>query len=155
MREVLRSYRTRPHRVALVADYNGIVWIDDSKATNPHATRRAIAAFESVVLCAGGLNKGLDLGSMIGPHDDHVRAVIAFGAAADEVVAAFGARLPVVVAKDMDDVVARALDVARPGDTVLLSPGCASFDAYRDYSERGHDFARAVHAALATVESRP
>ncbi len=155
IREVLRSYRTLPHRVALIADHDGIVWIDDSKATNPHATRRAIDAFASVVLCAGGLNKGLDLGTMINPNDDRVRGIIAFGAAADEIVAAFGPRIPVEVARDMDDVVVRARAMARPGDTVLLSPGCASFDAYRNYSERGDDFARAVRSALATVEIRP
>jgi UDP-N-acetylmuramoylalanine--D-glutamate ligase len=152
VRSVLREYRTLPHRVQLVADANGVGWYDDSKATNPHATVRAIAAFDSVVLCAGGRNKELDL-SGLAADLERIRAVVAFGEAAPEVVAAFAGRRPVVVATDMDLVVQRAAELARTGDAVLLSPACASFDWYANYGERGDDFARAVRAHLETMEA--
>src|SRR5205814_1602294 len=79
----LRDYATLPHRVQLIDENCGVRYIDDSKATNPHAAVRAVQAFESVVLLAGGLNKGLDL-SALTEVDDHIRAVVAFGAAGDE-----------------------------------------------------------------------
>ncbi len=152
IRSVLRRYVTLPHRVQYVATVDGVDYFDDSKATNPHAAIRAVEAFESVVLCAGGLNKALDLAVLA--HDlSHIRAVVAFGAASDEVAAAFTGRRPVAIAQTMDDVVGAAADFAQPGDAVLLSPGCASFDAYANYGERGDDFARSVRARLATVEA--
>ncbi len=77
---------------------------------------------------------------------DHVRAVVAIGEAAAQVAAVFAGRRPVRIAGSMDEAVAAAAEVTRPGDVVLLSPGCASFDWYRSYAERGDDFARAVHA---------
>ncbi len=122
-------------------------WYDDSKATAPHATLAAVRAFPSVVLIAGGRNKGLDLGALAaaGPR---VRAVVAIGDAADEVERAFHEVVPVRRAASMDDAVAAAHALARPGDAVLLSPGCASFDWYRSYGERGDDFTRAVHELL-------
>ena len=96
---------------------------------------------------AGGQNKGLDL-APLAAGAEHVRAVVAIGAAAGEVTAAFGDLRPVVRAASMDEAVALADDLARPGDAVLLSPGAASFDWYRSYGERGDDFARAVAARL-------
>lgn len=152
VRSVLRSYRTLPHRVEFVAAANGISWYDDSKATNPHASMRAVAAFGSVVLCAGGLNKGLDL-DLLAVDCGSIRAVVAFGAASGEIAAAFAGKCPVEVAANMDEVVLSAAANARPGDTVLLSPACASFDAYRNYEQRGDDFARAVRTYVATLEA--
>ena len=154
IRSALRRYVTLPHRVEYVATVEGVDYYDDSKATNPHATIRAVAAFPSVVLCAGGFNKSLDLG-VLGADVSHIRAVVAFGAACDEIVAAFSGRCPVDVARSMDDVVAKAAARAVAGDVVLLSPGCASFDAYANYGERGDDFARSVRARLATLEATP
>jgi UDP-N-acetylmuramoylalanine--D-glutamate ligase len=154
VRSVLRRYVTRPHRVQYIATVDGVDYYDDSKATNPHATIRAVAAFPSVVLCAGGLNKSLDLG-VLAADVSHIRAVVAFGDASDEIVAAFSGRRPVVVAATMDEVVSTAATHAVAGDVVLLSPGCASFDAYANYGERGDDFARSVRARLATVEANP
>jgi UDP-N-acetylmuramoylalanine--D-glutamate ligase len=106
-----------------------------------------VRAFPSVVLLAGGKNKGLDLRALR-EVAHHVRAVVAIGAAAGEVAAAFEGLRPVVTASSMDDAVARASELARHGDTVLLSPACASFDWYGGYAERGEDFARAVRAHL-------
>ncbi|MGH9183067.1 MAG: UDP-N-acetylmuramoyl-L-alanine--D-glutamate ligase [Acidimicrobiales bacterium] len=139
----LRSFRGLPHRVSLVAEVDGVRYYDDSKATDPHATAAAVAGFPSVVLIAGGRNKGLDL-SALAADTSRIRTVVAIGEAAPEVERAFAGRAPVTCAGSMDEAVARARTAARRGDAVLLSPGCASFDWYRSYRERGADFARAV-----------
>jgi UDP-N-acetylmuramoylalanine--D-glutamate ligase len=99
------------------------------------------------VLIAGGRNKGLDL-ARLADAAPHVSAVVAIGEAAPDVVAAFEGRRPVRTAATMNDAVAAAGSLARPGDVVLLSPACASFDAYGSYAERGDDFARNVHEYL-------
>ncbi len=146
---VLRSFRGLPHRITPVGEHGGVRWLDDSKATDPHAAVTAVRGFDSVVLLAGGRNKGLDL-SVLAEEAGRLRAVVAIGEAAPEVAAAFaGSAVPVSVATSMDDAVARARAAARPGDVVLLSPGCASYDWYGGYGERGDDFARAVAEELA------
>jgi UDP-N-acetylmuramoylalanine--D-glutamate ligase len=147
VRSALTAFAPLPHRLALVAYANGVRWYDDSKATNPHAAVAAVRGFETVVLIAGGRNKGLDMGELA-EVADRTRAVVAIGEAAPQVAAAFAGRAPVRTAESMVDAVAAAADAARPGDVVLLSPGCASFDWYRSYAERGDDFAAAVHALL-------
>jgi UDP-N-acetylmuramoylalanine--D-glutamate ligase len=147
VRAALAGFAHLPHRLALVAYAGGVRWYDDSKATNPHAAAAAVEGFDSVVLIAGGRNKGLDL-SALAQGAERIRAVVAIGEAAPEVAAAFAGIRPVSVAGSMDDAVAAAAAVARTGDVVLLSPGCASFDWYRSYAQRGDDFARAVSALL-------
>jgi UDP-N-acetylmuramoylalanine--D-glutamate ligase len=132
-----------PHRVVFVAESGNVRWYDDSKATNPHATQAALAGFESVVLIAGGRNKGLDL-SPLAEEAGRVRAVVALGEAGADVAAVFAGVRPVVAVASMDEAVRTAAELARPGDAVLLSPACASFDQYRSYAHRGDDFARAV-----------
>ncbi len=150
VRQTLRAFRGLPHRVCLVAEHDGVRFYDDSKATDPHAAAAAVAGFPSVVLIAGGRNKGLDLSALAGA-GDRVRAVVAMGEAAEEVEAAFASAgaadagaVPVARASTMDEAVAAARAAATPGDVVLLSPGCASYDWYSSYAERGDDFARAV-----------
>ncbi len=143
--ETLRRFGPLPHRVAPVATIDGISYVDDSKATVPHATLAAVRGFESVVLIAGGRNKGLDLRELA-QGADHVRAVVAIGDSAAEVAAAFDGLRPVTRAGSMVDAVAAATALARPGDAVLLSPACASFDWYPNYAARGDDFAAAVTA---------
>ena len=147
-RAALTSFSGLPHRVTPVGEADGVSWFDDSKATAPHATVAAVSSFDSVVLIAGGRNKGLDLGSLA-DLVPRLRAVVAIGDAADEVAAVFEGRVPVVTAGSKGAAVAAAREAARAGDTVLLSPGCASFDWYGSYAERGDDFARAVRAELA------
>lgn len=149
VREALRRFRTLPHRVVLVGEAGGVRWYDDSKATNPHATLTALASFERAVLLAGGRNKGLDL-SVLAEARDRVRAVVAFGEAADEVAAAFEGCRPVVKAPTMHEAVGAAAQLAEAGDAVVLSPGCASFDAYSGYAERGDDFAAEVRSLIGT-----
>jgi UDP-N-acetylmuramoylalanine--D-glutamate ligase len=145
---VLRRFQGLPHRLALVSDAGGVRWYDDSKATNPRAALVAVEGFDSVVLLAGGRNKGLDL-SPLAAAAHRLRAVVAIGEAAPDVDAALGRAVPVVAAGSMVDAVRAAAELARPGDAVLLSPACASFDWYGSYAERGDDFARAVLAQAA------
>jgi UDP-N-acetylmuramoylalanine--D-glutamate ligase len=145
----LTGFAAPPHRIELVGDAGGVRWYNDSKATTPHAASTAIRAFDHVVLIAGGLNKGLDLGPMAA-EADRIRAVVAIGQAAGDVATAFAGRAPVATADSMADAVERAGELARPGDVVLLSPGCASFDWYPDggYPARGDDFRRLVRERL-------
>ena len=143
VRRALRSFGGLSHRVQAIGARDGVRWFDDSKATTPHAALTAIGAFESVVLIAGGRNKGLDL-SVLGGSVPPVKAVIAIGDSAEEIEAAFEGRCPIVLVKtSMDDAVAAAAQMAVSGDVVLLSPGCTSFDWFGSYAERGDEFARA------------
>jgi UDP-N-acetylmuramoylalanine--D-glutamate ligase len=144
-RDALATFRGLPHRIALVADVDGVAWYDDSKATTPNAALAAIRSFPSVVLIAGGQNKGLDLG-VLASEAERIRGVVAIGEAAAEVEAAFAGVRPVVVASSMGAAVKEAAGIANAGDAVLLSPACASFDWYRSYGERGDDFAIRVRA---------
>jgi UDP-N-acetylmuramoylalanine--D-glutamate ligase len=146
-RQALATTPPLPHRVALVATSGGVAWYDDSKATTPASVLAAVAGFPSVVLIAGGRNKGLDL-SVLSAAVPPVRAAIGIGEAAAEVEAAFSGLVPTRVVASMEDAVSHAAAVARPGDAVLLSPGCTSFDWYRSYSARGDDFARIVNDRL-------
>lgn len=143
MAETLAYFTGLPHRLQLVGKWDGVEWYNDSKATVPQATEAAVGGFDSVVLIAGGRNKGLALDglrSTVPP----VRSVVAIGDAGDEVTAAFGQGVPVTTATSMDAAVAAANSIAEPGDVVLLSPGCTSFDWYPNYAERGLDFCRIV-----------
>ena len=143
----LASFDAPPHRLEPVAVAGGISWFNDSKATTPHAASAAIRAFESLVLIAGGSRKGVDLSPM-GAEVDRVRAVVAIGEAAPDIHAVFDGGTRVVDAGSMAEAVTLAAELARPGDAVVLSPGCASFDWYTGYPARGEDFTRLVLAHL-------
>ncbi len=151
VRRALSEFRGLSHRVQLVGERDGVRWFDDSKATAPHATLAAVRGFDSVVLIAGGRNKGLDLGALA-EVAGHVRAVVGIGEAAEQVVAAFPEH-PSAVAGSMSAAVQAAAGFARAGDVVLLSPACASFDWYRSYGERGDDFCAQVRDAVLGVAS--
>ena len=120
-----------------------MAWYDDSKATTPASVLAATAGFDSVVLIAGGRNKGLDLRALRATVPP-VHAVVAIGEAAGEVEAAFRGLTDVVAAGSMAEAVDVARAAARPGDVVVLSPGCASFDWYRSYGERGAHYTALV-----------
>jgi UDP-N-acetylmuramoylalanine--D-glutamate ligase len=135
------AFTAGPHRRQLIGTWDGVAWVDDSKATNPHAALAAIRDHGSVVLIAGGRNKGLDIGAI--PLEPNLRRVFAIGEAAAELAATGG---PVTIVATLEDAVAAADDASRAGDTVLLAPGCASFDMFRSYSDRGEQFAAAVLA---------
>jgi len=152
VRSALLAFRGLRHRVELVGERDGVRWYDDSKATAPHATLAAVAGFDSVVLIAGGRNKGLDLGELRSGAD-RIAAVVGIGESAAEVVASFPDR-PFVVAGSMADAVEAAAGLANRGDVVLLSPGCASFDWYGSYSERGDDFTHLVRTTVLDGDDR-
>jgi UDP-N-acetylmuramoylalanine--D-glutamate ligase len=149
--EALMSFRGLPHRISFVGEAAGVRWYDDSKATTPGATLAAVRSFDSVVLIAGGRNKGLDL-DVLAAAAPRIRAVVAIGEATEEVSRCFSGVRPVVAASSMADAVARASALARAGDAVLLSPACASFDWYSSYGERGDDFARCVTHQIGAAE---
>ena len=145
IRRGFSRFRPGPHRRALVGEWQGVQWVDDSKATNPHAAVAAANGFESVVLIAGGQNKGLDLSPMA--MMPTVRHVFSIGETAEELGRIFDGR-PVTITASLSEAVAGAEEVAERGDTVLLAPGCASFDMFASYGARGDEFRRLVLARM-------
>jgi UDP-N-acetylmuramoylalanine--D-glutamate ligase len=143
MRSALMKFPRLHHRVELVGKADGVSYVDDSKATNPHATLAALAGVDSAVLLAGGDAKGVDL-AVLREAAGHVRSVVAIGATPELVEAAFAGAVPVARAASMHDAVRMAAARAEAGDTVLLSPACASFDWYDGYEQRGDDFRHEV-----------
>jgi UDP-N-acetylmuramoylalanine--D-glutamate ligase len=139
----LEQFENAPHRIQFVAEIDGVRWFNDSKATSPHAASVALRAFDSIVLIAGGKNKGLDL-SQMACEPQRMRAVVAIGAAADDIAQAFTGVCTVVKAENMIVAVAQAHKLSRTGDVVVLSPGCTSYDWYSNYGERGEDFINCV-----------
>ncbi|MGI9584911.1 MAG: glutamate ligase domain-containing protein, partial [Acidimicrobiia bacterium] len=139
---VIESFIPGEHRRELVGTVGGVAFVNDSKATNPHAAVTAARSFDSVVLMAGGRNKGLDLTPLarVAP----LKALITFGESGGEIAALAGGS--VVEATTLADAFGRATDTAESGDTVLLSPGCASFDEFTSYAARGDAFKGMVHA---------
>ncbi len=142
---VLREFQGLPHRTQWVAEVGGVSWFNDSKATNVGAALAAIRGFDGpLVLLAGGQGKGADFSELAAAVDAHVKAVVLLGEAAEEIEAALRGRVATQRAFDMFDAVRQAAALAVPGDTVLLSPACASFDMFRDYQQRGENFMQAV-----------
>ena len=143
----LREFRLGPHRNELVAEVGGVAYVNDSKATNPHAAAASLGAYPSVVWIAGGLNKGLEFDELVIAAAGHVRSVVLIGTCADEIAEALARHAPQIPtsrATSMDDAVVAAARLARPGDTVLLAPAAASMDMFRDYAARGDAFADAA-----------
>ena len=142
----LASFAGLPHRFALVRERNGVAWIDDSKATNPEAAAHAIRQAGRVWWIAGGRNKGLDFSSLAEAARGRIERALLIGEAAADIAAALGSDTPSEDAKTLDAAVTRAAALAQPGDTVLLSPACASFDQYASFEARGAHFADLVRA---------
>ncbi|MCL9757959.1 UDP-N-acetylmuramoyl-L-alanine--D-glutamate ligase [Frankia sp. AiPa1] len=145
----LAGFRAGAHRNAEVACIEGVRWVDDSKATNPHAAAASLAGYPSVVWIAGGLNKGLRFDELVREARGVLRGVVLIGTCADEIATALARHAPDVPlerAAGMDDAVKAAAALAREGDTVLLAPAAASMDMFRDYAARGDQFAQAVRA---------
>ena len=147
----LAEFVNAPHRIELVATSRGVSWYNDSKATSPHASNVALRSFDSIVLIAGGKNKGLDLDEMA-CQPNRMRAVIAIGAAQKEIQSAFAKVCEVRTANSMREAVSAADALAKPGDVVLLSPGCTSYDWYANYGQRGEDFTREVNALVKNLD---
>ena len=149
IRDALRSYHALEHRVEYVRTFRGVAYYNDSKATNTDAAEKALGAFhEPVLLIAGGHDKGTPLTSFMQCVRGHVRQLILLGQAAERFrqAAAEAGIDRIVMAKSMEDAVQQAAAMAEPGDVVLLSPACSSFDMYHSYGERGRDFKRIVQA---------
>ena len=142
---VLESFRGLPHRCQLVAERRGVHFVDDSKGTNVGATLAALEGLAGpLVLIAGGLGKGQDFGPLAAAARDRVRAAVLIGASAAELATVLAPVCPIARAGSMASAVEQAAALAQPGDTVLLSPACASQDMFRDYRDRGETFARAA-----------
>jgi UDP-N-acetylmuramoylalanine--D-glutamate ligase len=144
----LQAFRGLAHRVEKVAEFGGVAFYDDSKGTNVGATVAALQGLgRKVALIAGGDGKGQDFSPLREAVARHARAVVLIGRDAPLIEAAIrGVEPPLLHAKDMDDAVRQALAAARPGDAVLLSPACASFDMFRNYAHRAEVFVAAVRA---------
>jgi len=143
----LRSFRAIPHRVEPVREVDGVLWINDSKSTNVTSTEVAVAAVtRPFVLLLGGRHKGEPYTRLAEPLRGRCRAVIAYGEAGPQIVRDLGERIAVVPAGDFAEVLATARRLAKPGDAVLLSPACSSYDMFANYEERGERFRAAVEA---------
>ena len=153
VRDGLRAFVPDPHRIADVATVDGVRFIDDSKATNPHAAGASLVAFDHVVWIAGGLLKGADVDALVQSVAGRLRGVVLIGAERELIARALARHAPDVPVVEvpttdtgvMDLVVAHAVELAQPGDVVLLAPAAASFDMFASYGARGDAFAQAVH----------
>jgi UDP-N-acetylmuramoylalanine--D-glutamate ligase len=157
IREAIRNFRLDGHRIELVAEAKGIRWIDDSKATNPHAANASLASFERVIWIVGGLLKGVDISALVEKHAGTLAAAIVIGKDRSLVLEALAAKagtVPVVEvladsgAEVMAEAVAAAARFASSGDVVLLAPAAASMDQFKDYADRGTSFAIAVRTLI-------
>ena len=154
--EGLRNLNLAGHRIQRIAEADGVVWVDDSKATNPHAANSAMSAYPSFVWIAGGQAKGTTFDDLVARYRDRMRGAVVIGVdrrLIAETLARHAPDVPVRVLDNphtdvMDEVVALAGAMAQPGDTVLLSPGCASLDMFDGYAARGERFAEAVERYL-------
>ncbi len=143
----LAAFTGLPHRLEPVGTVNGVAFVNDSKATNVDAVRRALESFSTpVILIMGGLDKGGNFSLLAELVRSRVKALVLIGKAAGTIRTALGGLVPTVVAADMRAAVHAAAERSTAGDVVLLAPGCASFDMYTDYEARGEDFRRRVHA---------
>jgi UDP-N-acetylmuramoylalanine--D-glutamate ligase len=144
MRDALRSFRGLPHRMQPVAELGGVVFYDDSKGTNVGATVAALRGLATpCVLVVGGEGKGQDFSPLAAPVREHARAVVLMGRDREVLGEALtGTGVTLVRADTLEQAVRLAHAAARPGDAVLLSPACASFDMFRDYRHRGEEFTR-------------
>jgi len=130
-----------PHRLELVRERNGVSYVDDSKGTNVGAVVKSLASIAGpVILLAGGVDKGGSYAPLRALVRERVKRLVLFGESRETIRSELGAETETVVVDSLEDAVGQAVAVAQPGDTVLLSPACASFDMFRDYAERGERF---------------
>ncbi len=144
IRKVLRDFRGLEHRTEFVEEIDGVVYINDSKGTNVGALMKSLEGFQNIVLIAGGRDKKGDFSVLRPLVKERVKALVLIGEASQKIRSALGDLTETVFASDMRDAVNKASSIARRGDTVLLSPGCASFDMFRDFEERGRVFKEIV-----------
>ncbi|GAQ57301.1 UDP-N-acetylmuramoyl-L-alanine--D-glutamate ligase [Streptomyces acidiscabies] len=158
VRDGLRAFTPDAHRIAHVADVDGVSYVDDSKATNTHAAQASLAAYESIVWIAGGLAKGAAFDELVAGSAERLRGVVLFGADRALIREALARHAPEVPVVDLDrtdtgamlQAVREAQRLATEGDTVLLAPACASMDMFTNYNQRGDAFAQAVRELAGT-----
>ncbi|NQX10650.1 UDP-N-acetylmuramoyl-L-alanine--D-glutamate ligase [Microbacteriaceae bacterium VKM Ac-2855] len=157
VRRALAGFELDAHRIQVVADREGVTWVDDSKATNPHAADASLRAYPSVVWVVGGLLKGVDIDALVAAHVNRLRGAIVIGVDREPVLEAFRRHapglpvtevVPVETETVMQATVVAAATLAQAGDVVLLAPAAASMDQFRDYGDRGRAFAAAVEEHL-------
>lgn len=152
VRDGLRTFVPAAHRIATVGAVDGVTFVDDSKATNAHAAQMSLLAYEHIVWIAGGMAKGQEFDDLVRATADRLRGVILLGIDREVIAQALARHAPDVPVIDVDtvetgamvEVVRQSAALARPGDTVLLAPGCASWDMFTDYGDRGRQFADAA-----------
>ncbi|MEU2430105.1 UDP-N-acetylmuramoyl-L-alanine--D-glutamate ligase [Streptomyces sp. NPDC007861] len=157
VRDGLRAFRPDAHRIEFVAEVDGVAYVDDSKATNTHATEASLAAYDPIVWIAGGLAKGATFDELVERSAKRLRGVVLIGADRALIREALARHAPEVPVVDLDRTdtgampaaVREAAGLARPGDTVLLAPACASMDMFANYNKRGEAFADAVRGLAA------
>ena len=147
MTPALRAYRPQPHRCELVRLLDGVDYVNDSKATNLDALEKALLAeTRPVILIAGGKDKGFPFNTLTGLVAERARWVVLIGEMARRIEADWGERVPCERAASLEEAVQIAWSIAKPGETVLLSPGTSSFDMFKSYADRGDQFRALVHA---------
>ncbi len=143
----LCAYKPLPHRCEKVGVIDGVTFINDSKATNIDALEKALLAMTApVVLIAGGKDKGLDFSGLRELLQEKVEDVVLIGQMTEKLFATWHSVVPCVKAESLADAVHQSRQLARPGDVVLFSPGCSSFDMFRDYEDRGDQFRALIQA---------
>jgi UDP-N-acetylmuramoylalanine--D-glutamate ligase len=153
--EALPTFRKPSHRIEFVKELNGISFYDDSKGTNIDAVIRAVNIMEGkIVLIAGGVDKGAAYTPWIEAFADKVKYIYAIGQAAPKIKNDITHAVPVEICSNLKEAVEHAANLAQPGDNVLLSPGCSSFDMFRDYAHRGQEFQRIVNQLTKTNKSQ-
>lgn len=145
---VLRGFRGLEHRLEHVADINGVSFINDSKGTNTGAVAKSLESFENLILIMGGLDKGGDFSGLRELVRKKVKLLLLMGSAREKIAGALEGTAEMALVKDLNEAVALSAARASEGDTVLLSPGCASFDMFKDFEERGRKFKEAVRRLL-------
>lgn len=155
IKKALRDFKLDGHRIELISSRDGISWIDDSKATNPHAAAASLNSFENIIWIVGGLLKGVDITDLISRYKSRIKTAIVIGAEREAVLAALAENAPEVPVQEikqnedvMMHVVAAAKSLASSGDTVLLAPAAASMDQFKDYADRGNSFAQQVRVQV-------
>jgi UDP-N-acetylmuramoylalanine--D-glutamate ligase len=144
----VRQFKAVEHRIEFVARIGGIDFYNDSKATNVDSSIKAVESFpRNIIIILGGKDKGASYAPLVSAMRDRVKHVLLVGAAAQKISLAIGDAFPKTFVTNMDDAVSRALTLGSAGDTVLLSPACASFDMFQNYEHRGSVFKEAVRKA--------
>ena len=141
----LRTFPGLPHRMERIRDKDGVLFVNDSKATNPTATAPALAAFPAIRWICGGQAKSDSLDECA-PHFGHVRSAYTIGEAGELFARLLAPHMPVANCETLENALNQAAEDSQPGDTVLLSPACASFDQFRDFEQRGDRFRDLVGA---------